>query len=69
MLYLLADNVEANSLGERSALTNSDNIANSKTESWWAVSGDSLVTLLKSVVLLDVVKVITTNDDGVLHLG
>jgi len=32
------------------------------------VSGDVLVSLLETVVLLDVVKVITTNDDGVLHL-
>jgi hypothetical protein len=27
------------------------------------------VALFKPVVLLDVVEVVTTNDDGVLHLG
>jgi hypothetical protein len=69
VLDFLADNVEAHSLGQGSALTNSHDIADSETERWGAVGGDGSVALLKSVVLLDVVEVVTTNDDGVLHLG
>jgi hypothetical protein len=69
VLDFLADDVEANSLGKRSALADSDNITDSEAESWGAVSSDSLVTLLESVVLLDVVKVIAADDDSVLHLG
>ena len=69
MLDFLADDVEANSLGKRSALADSNNISDSEAESWGAVSSDGLVALLESVVLLDVMKVVTTDDDGVLHLG
>ena len=69
VLDFLADNVKANSLGKGSALADSNNISNSEAESWGAVGSNSLVTLLESVVLLDVVKVVTTDDDGVLHLG
>ena len=69
MLDFLADDVEANSLGKRSALADSNNISDSEAESWGAVSSDGLVTLLDPVVLLDVVKVIAADDDGVLHLG
>ena len=69
MLNFLADNVEANGLGKRSALTNSHDITDSETERWGAVGGDGSVALFKPVVLLDVVEVVTTNNDGVLHLG
>ena len=69
MLDFLADNVEANSLGKRSALADSNDITDSKAESGGAVSSDGLVALLKPVVLLDVVEVVAADDDGVLHLG
>ena len=68
-LDLLLDDVEADGLRERSALADGNDISDGKTEGWGAVSRDSLMALLKSVVLLDVVKVVTANDNGVLHLG
>jgi hypothetical protein len=69
VLNFLADNVEANSLGKRSALTDSNNITDSETESWGAVSSNGPVAFLEPVVLLDVVEVVAANDDSVLHLG
>ncbi len=69
MLDLLADNVEADSLGDRAALANSHDITGLDTESGGAVNGDVLVTLLESVVLLDVMEVITSDDDSSCHLG
>lgn len=67
MLNFLADNVETDSLRKRSALTNSDDITDSESECWGAVSSDGLVALLKSVVLDDVMEIITTDDDSVCH--
>ena len=69
MLDFLADDVEADGLGQRSALADGHDITDSKSEGWGAVSSDGLVALLKPVVLLDVVKVVAADDDGVLHLG
>ena len=68
-LDLLSDNVEADSLGDWSALANGNDITDSESEGWGAVSGDSLMALLESVVLLDVVKVVTSDYDGVLHFS
>ena len=52
------------------ALTDSDNITGLDTdESGGAVSSQVLVSLLVTVVLLHVVQVVTTDDDGTLHLG
>ena len=69
VLDFLADNVEADGLGKGSALADSHDISDAKTESGGAVSSDGLVALLKPVVLLDVVEVVAADDDGVLHLG
>ena len=69
MLDFLADNVEANSLGKRSALADSNDITDSQAESGGAVGSDGLVALLEPVVLLDVMEIVTTDDNGVLHLG
>ena len=69
VLDFLADNVESHGLGKGSALADSDDITVLKSESGRAVSGHGLMALLKSVVLLDVVEVITANDDSVLHLS
>ena len=64
------DNVEANGLGKGSALTNSHDITLLNTgEGGGAVSGEVLVSLLESVVLLDKVQVVTADNNGVLHLG
>lgn len=68
-LYFLADDVEANSLRDGSALTDSHDITNLETECWGAMAGYSLVTFLKSVVLLNVVEVITTNNNSSVHLS
>lgn len=62
-------NVESNGLRKRTALTNSDNITLSNTESRGNVGSKVLVTLLVTVVLRDVVEVLTSQDDGTVHLG
>jgi len=49
-------------------LANSHNISDLKSEGRGAVGSDSLVTLLKPVVLDDVVEVVTADDNSVLHL-
>lgn len=69
MLNLLTNDIETNSLGKWSALANSNNISNAKTECWGAVSRDGLVAFFKSVVLLDEVEIITTDNNCVLHFG
>lgn len=61
--------VESNSLGQRSALANSDDITLLDTESWRNVSGNVLVSLLESVVFWNVVQVVSSDDDGSVHLG
>jgi len=68
-LSLMGDDVELDSLGQRTALSNSNNVTLVDREAWGAVCVDVLVTLLETTVLLDVVKVITTDDNGALHLG
>lgn len=65
----MSDDVELDSLGQRTALPNSDNVTLVNGEARGAVSVNVLVTLLETTVLLDVVKVITTDDNGALHLG
>jgi len=69
VLDLLADDVEANSFGERAALTDSHDITSLDTESGGAVSGDGLMALLESVVLLDVMQVVASDDDGPCHFS
>ena len=69
MLLLLADHVEADGLGERSALADSDDVTDLDAERGRAVGGERLVALFESVVLLDIVQVVASDDDGALHLG
>lgn len=61
--------VEANGLGKRTALTNGNNITLSDTESRRNVGSKVLMSLLVTVVLGDVVKVLTSENDGTVHLG
>ena len=62
--------VELDSLGECSALADSHDISFLDSwECWGTVSGKVLVSLLESVVLLDVMEVVPSDDDGSLHLG
>jgi hypothetical protein len=69
VLLFLADHVESDGLRERSALADGHDITNLHTESGRAMGRDGLVALLESVVLLDVVQVITSDDDGAGHLS
>ena len=69
VLDLLTDHVEADGLGDGAALADSDNITGTDTESRGDVSSDSVMALLESVVLLDVMEEITTDNKSVLHLG
>lgn len=68
VLDLLTDDVEANGLGEGSALTDGNDITSADAESGGAVSGDGLMALLESVVLLDVMEVISSKNNSSSHL-
>ena len=68
MLDFLADDVEADGLGQGSALADGYDVTDSKSEGWGAVGGDGLVALFEPIVLNDVVEVVATNDNGVFHL-
>lgn len=61
--------VEVDGFAEGSALTNNDNISDLYVESGGAVYWDVSVSFLISVVFGDIVKIITSDDDGPLHLG
>ena len=61
-------NVEADCLADRSAFTNDDDVTFLNCESWRAVNWDVSVSLLVSVVLGNVVKIISSDNDGSLHL-
>lgn len=65
----MSHDVELNSLGQRTALSNSNNVTFLNSKAWTAMSMNGLVTLLETTVLLNVVKVIPTHDNGTLHLG
>ena len=69
-LLLNSQNIESNSLGDWSALTDDDDITNSDSwESWGEMGWQIVMSLLESIVLLDVMEVITSDDDGSGHLG
>ena len=68
LVELNMKNIESNSFAKRSALSNSNNI------SFWdsfegrrAMGGDVSVSLLISLVLSNIVKVVSSDNDGVLH--
>ena len=65
----MSNNIEPDSLTQRTALSNSHNITILDIESRTAMSRNILVPLLKTSVLGDVMKVIPPNNDGTLHLG
>ena len=62
------NNVELDGLGEGAALSNSDLISLTHAEARRAVSRESAVTLLITLVLADVVQIIAADNDGALHL-
>ena len=61
--------IEADSLAEGSAFTNHNNVSFLDGEGWWAVNWYVSVSLFVSVVLGHVVEVISSDDDGSLHLS
>lgn len=69
-LLLNSDNIESDCLGEGSALANSDDITDlgsaiGRTQ----MGGEVVMSLLEPVVLLDVVEIISSQDDGSSHFG
>jgi len=62
-------NIESDSLAERSALANSDLVTLLNTECWRNVGGKVLVALLVTRVLGDEVEVFTADDERAVHLG
>lgn len=64
-----AEHVETDSLRQRTALANSHNITLVHTESRADVGSKVLVALLITIVLGNVVQVLTTDDNGAVHLG
>jgi len=68
-LLLDSENVEPDGLAERSALTYRDNIADHHScESWTQVCWQVVMSLLKSVVLFNVMEVISSQNNSSLHL-
>jgi len=66
-LGLFAEDVETDSLGEGSALSDSHDVTDNKTESRGFVACNSLVAFLESSVFLDEVEVIASDDNVVFH--
>lgn len=65
----MGNDIELDSLGQRTALSNRHNIPLLHMEAGTAMSMNVLMTFLKTTVLGNVVKVIPTNDNRALHLG
>jgi hypothetical protein len=67
--WLSLQDVESNSLRQWSTLTNGNQVTFLDTESWGNVGSQVFVTLLVSVVFWNVVQVVTSDNDGTVHLG
>jgi hypothetical protein len=68
-LLFNSDGVESDGFGDWSALSNGDNITGSNSwESWGKMSWEIVMSLLESVILLDEMKVISSEDNGSSHL-
>lgn len=65
--WLSVDNVEADGLREWAALTDGNDITLVKTEAWADVGWDVLVSLFVSLVLWNVVQIVTADDDATVH--
>ena len=69
-LLLNSNDVESHGLGEWSALADSDDISGlGSSEAWGAMSWEVVMSLFESIVLLDIVKVISSKNDGSAHFG
>jgi hypothetical protein len=67
-LLLLSEDVESHGLGEGPALTNGHDVSFEDSESGAGVAMDSVMAFLESVVLLDVMEIISPDYNGSLHL-
>ena len=68
-LLLDSEHVESDGLAEWSALTYGDDVSNlSSCECWAEMCWQVVMSLLKSVILLDVMEVISSQNDSSLHL-
>lgn len=62
------EDVEVNSLGEWSALSDGNDVTFLNSETRRAVGDDVSVSLLISVILFDVVEIVSSDNESVLHL-
>jgi hypothetical protein len=68
-LLLNSDNIESDGLSNWSALADGDDITGSDSwESWRDMGWEVVMSLLEPVVLLDVMEVISSEDNGSVHL-
>jgi len=69
-LLLNSNDVESDGLRDWSALTNSDDVTGSNTrESWGEMGSKVMMSLLESVILLDVMEVISSEGNSTGHLS
>ena len=68
-LWLVCHNIESNRLGERTALSAGDDISFLDRKRRRAVHRNILVTLLETTIFGNVVKVVSSDGNGSLHLG
>ena len=61
--------IESHSLGKRSALSDDHNVSFLDSEARTDVDRHVGMSLLKSVVFLDIVQVVSSHNDGSVHLG
>ena len=66
-LWLNSEDVESHCFWEWSALSNSDNVSWVNSETWGAVGLKTCVSLLKSLELSYVVKIVSSNNDSSSH--
>ena len=69
LIFLNLKNVEPYGLGKRSALTGSDDVSFLDSEARAAVDRDISVSFFVTVILADVVEVVSSDDDGSVHFG
>ena len=65
----MSDDIESNGLGKGTALSDGDDISVLDREGRTAMGSNVLVSLFKTTVLSDVVKVVSSYNDSSLHLG
>ncbi len=69
---LVGDNLQhvvTNGLREWSALTSDDDITFLSCKAWGDMAWDILMSLLESIVFLDIVEEISADNNGVLHFS